>query len=149
MRAVIQRVTSASVRVGGERVSSIGRGFLILLGVGAEDTDKDAADLAARCVALRVFEDDSGRMNRALADVGGEILAVSQFTLFGDARHGRRPSFTAAMEPVEAKRLYELFCEACRQNGAPVQTGVFRADMQVELINDGPVTILMDSRKAF
>ena len=148
MRAVVQRVSRASVHIGGQCISSIGRGFLILLGVGIGDTDEDAVQLASRCVGLRVFEDSSGHMNLPLADVGGEILAVSQFTLFGDARRGRRPSFTSAMEPVEAKRLYELFCESCRQNGAAVQTGVFQADMQVELVNDGPVTILMDSRKA-
>ena len=149
MRAVVQRVTEASVRVGGEEVSSIGRGLLVLLGVGLGDTEKDAELLAAKCTGLRIFEDAGGHMNLSLADVGGKILAVSQFTLYGDARHGRRPSFTEAMEPVEAKRLYQHFCKSCEKAGAEVGQGIFRADMQVSLVNDGPVTILLDSRKAF
>ena len=149
MRVVLQRVSEASVRVEGREVASIGKGFLILVGVGCNDTEQDADQLASKCCGLRVFEDAGGHMNLALKDVGGAILAVSQFTLYGDARRGRRPSFTAAMEPVGARRLYERFCQACRSEGIDVAQGIFQADMKVSLVNDGPVTILMDSTKAF
>jgi D-tyrosyl-tRNA(Tyr) deacylase len=135
--------------VAGEQISSIGTGLLVLIGVGQGDGESDAQQLAERCVHLRIFEDEAGRMNRSLLDVGGALLAVSQFTLYGDARRGRRPSFIEAMEPEGARRLYETFCDACRALGVEVQKGVFRADMKVELVNDGPVTIMLDSNKRF
>jgi D-tyrosyl-tRNA(Tyr) deacylase len=149
MRAVVQRVSSASVTVEGKAVSSIGKGFLVLLGVGKDDAEADAATLADKVVGLRIFEDEQGKMNRSLLEVGGELLVVSQFTLFGDARRGRRPSFTDAMEPVRANALYQAFCADCRKLGAKVGEGIFRADMKVALVNDGPVTLLIDSRKLF
>ena len=149
MRAVVQRVSAASVDVDGERVAAIGPGLLILLGAEKRDGDADAASLARKVAELRIFEDDAGKMNRSLLDTGGAALAVSQFTLLGDARKGRRPSFDAAMEPVGAERLVGLFVESLRGAGVPVQTGVFRAMMRVSLVNDGPVTILLDSKKAF
>lgn len=149
MRAVIQRVSQASVTVEGKEVARIGKGFLVLLGVAKGDSDADAEQMASRTIALRIFEDDVGKMNLSLGDVGGEVLAVSQFTLMGDARHGRRPAFTDAMEPQGAARLYDLFCDACARGGIPVKKGIFRADMKVSLVNDGPVTILMDSKKVF
>lgn len=149
MRAVVQRVSRASVTVDDERVASVGRGLCVLVGVGNGDGEADADLLAEKVVGLRVFEDDAGKMNLALPDVGGELLAVSQFTLLGDARKGRRPSFVGAMEPVGAKALFERFCDACRAQGVPVATGRFRADMQVELVNDGPVTILVDTKRVF
>ncbi|WP_435022222.1 D-aminoacyl-tRNA deacylase [Tundrisphaera sp. TA3] len=149
MRAVLQRVTRASVTVEGRVVGSIGIGWLILLGVAREDGDDDALKLADKAAGLRAFEDADGKMNLALADVGGSALVVSQFTLLGDCRAGRRPSFIAAAEPAEAERLYLVFCDRIRSAGIAVATGVFRADMQVELVNDGPVTLLLDSRKAF
>ena len=149
MRAILQRVSRAAVHVCGQTVASIDTGLCVLLGVGQGDSELDARQLADRTVRLRIFEDDSGRMNRSLIDVGGALLAVSQFTLYGDARRGRRPSFTTAMEPEGARKLYEVFCDACRETGVEVQTGIFRADMQVEMVNDGPVTILLDSQKLF
>jgi len=149
MRAILQRVSRAAVHVSGQTVASIDTGLCVLLGVGQCDSEFDARQLADRAVRLRIFEDDSGRMNRSLLDVGGALLVVSQFTLYGDARRGRRPSFTEAMEPEGARRLYEIFCDACRETGVEVQTGIFRADMQVEIVNDGPVTILLDSQKLF
>jgi D-tyrosyl-tRNA(Tyr) deacylase len=149
MRAVVQRVTSASVTVGGDKVSSIGRGLLVLLGVGLEDAEADARTLAEKIVNLRIFEDGAGKMNLSLLDVAGELLMVSQFTLFGDARKGRRPSFIDAMEPARASVLYEACCEACRRLGTRVSQGVFQADMQVSLVNDGPVTLLLDSKRVF
>lgn len=149
MRAVVQRVTSAAVTVGGERVSSIGRGLLVLLGVGAEDAGADARYLAEKIVNLRIFEDGAGKMNLSLLEIGGELLMVSQFTLYGDARKGRRPSFIDAMEPALASALYEACCAACRGLGTRVSQGVFQADMQVSLVNDGPVTLLLDSKRAF
>jgi len=149
MRAVVQRVSSASVSVGDREIGGINRGLLVLLGVGADDTDKDADYLAAKCAGLRIFEDDQGKMNLSLVDIGGDMLVVSQFTLFGDARKGKRPSFIDAARPEEANRLYERFVEAVRQSGVTVATGEFKAMMQVELVNDGPVTILLDSRKQF
>lgn len=149
MRAVIQRVSGARVRVGEETVGQSGRGFLALIGVQEGDTEADLKYVADKVPHLRVFEDENGKMNRSLLDVGGEILAVSQFTLLGDARGGRRPSFIAAARPETANPLYERLVEDWRGRGIHVETGRFGADMQVELVNDGPVTILLDSRKLF
>ena len=149
MRAVVQRVTSASVSVEGETIGSIGAGLVVLLGVAEGDTEDDAAYMAEKIVNLRIFEDDAGKMNRSLLENGGAVLAVSQFTLLGDCRKGRRPSFIEAARPEEGRRLYEAFCEAARALGIRVETGRFQAMMQVALVNDGPVTILVDSRKAF
>ena len=149
MRCVIQRVTSASVTVAGEQIGAIERGFMVLIGVSTEDTEKDVRYMAEKVPNLRIFEDEEGKMNRSLKDVGGAILAVSQFTLYGDARGGRRPSFIAAARPEVANERYEQLVAAWREQGIPVETGRFRADMQVALVNDGPVTILMDSTKAF
>jgi D-tyrosyl-tRNA(Tyr) deacylase len=149
MRAVIQRVSSASVSVAGEQVSSIGPGLAVLLGVGRDDAAADVAWLAEKVIGLRIFEDEQGKMNRSLLEVGGELLVVSQFTLYGDARKGRRPSFIEAMEPEGANALYQAFCAACRGHGARVAEGVFRADMSVALVNEGPVTLLLDSRRTF
>lgn len=145
MRAVVQRVREASVAVDGEVVGAIGHGLCVLLGVGTADGDGDAERLSKKIVALRVFEDDAGQMNRALADVGGGMLVVSQFTLYGDCRRGRRPSFTAAAPPAQAEALYERFVAQARAEGVPVETGRFRTHMQVALVNDGPVTLLLDS----
>ncbi len=149
MRAVVQRVSQASVSVDGQVVSSIGRGLLVLLGVGRDDAAADVGFLAEKTVGLRVFEDDQGKMNLGVLDVAGELLVVSQFTLLGDVRRGKRPSFTDAMEPVRANELYQAFCAACRAQGVKVGEGVFRADMKVALVNDGPVTLLLDSKKLF
>ena len=149
MRCVIQRVTEASVTVEGEVIGQIGRGFMVLIGVSAEDTDKDLKYMAEKVTNLRIFEDGQGKMNLSLKDVGGAILAVSQFTLYGDARGSRRPSFIQAARPEQANALYEQLVAAWRAQGLTVETGRFRAEMQVALINDGPVTILMDSTKAF
>jgi D-aminoacyl-tRNA deacylase len=149
VRAVLQRVSWARVKVEGEIVGAIDSGSLVLLGAGAADSEQDAAYLANKVVQLRIFEDEQQAMNRSLLEVGGALLVVSQFTLYGDCRKGRRPSFVAALEPVEAERLCECFCRRCEELGAPVQTGRFRATMEVELCNDGPVTMLLDSTKAF
>ena len=149
MRCVIQRVTEASVTTGGEVVGKIGRGFMVLVGVSVEDTDKDVRYMAEKVPNLRIFEDEAGKMNLSLKDVGGAILAVSQFTLYGDARGGRRPSFITAARPDEANALYEQLVAAWRAQGLTVETGRFRTDMQVALVNDGPVTLLMDSAKLF
>lgn len=149
MRAVLQRVSRCRVSVNSNTAGSIGRGILVLLGVGQDDIDADAAYIADKVAGLRIFEDQAGKMNRSLVDIGGAVLVVSQFTLYGDVRKGRRPSFTAAAPPDEAKRLYELVCERLRSLGLEVATGVFQADMQVELTNQGPVTILLDSKKLF
>lgn len=149
MRCVIQRVAEASVTSNGEECGRIGRGFMVLIGVCNEDTDKDVKYMAEKVPNLRIFEDEAGKMNLSLKDVGGAILAVSQFTLYGDARGGRRPSFTAAARPDEANALYEKLVEAWRAQGLTVETGRFRTDMQVSLVNDGPVTMLMDSSKLF
>lgn len=149
MRAVVQRVTQARVEVGGEVVGAIDRGFLVLLGVANGDTPADAAYLAEKTAGLRVFEDGDGKMNLALQEVGGAVLAVSQFTLLGDCRKGRRPGFTDAAPPELADRLYNEYVSALRAAGLAVATGVFRAEMQVHLCNDGPVTLLLDSRKVF
>jgi D-tyrosyl-tRNA(Tyr) deacylase len=149
MRAVLQRVTRASVRVGGALVGQIEAGWLVLLGVAKGDSDADADRLAEKVVGLRAFEDADGKMNRSVEEVGGSVLVISQFTLLGDCRGGRRPSFIEAAEPVDAERLYRRFSDQVGQSGVPVANGVFRAMMEVELVNDGPVTLLLDSRKAF
>jgi D-tyrosyl-tRNA(Tyr) deacylase len=149
MRAVIQRVSNARVVIGGREHSRIDQGLAVLLGVEQEDTSEDALTLAKRVVELRVFEDADGKMNRSVIDVGGEVLAVSQFTLLGDCRKGRRPSFVRAARPEEANELYEQFVEAVGGHGVKVSTGVFQAMMDVELTNNGPVTLLLDSRKRF
>ena len=149
MRCVIQRVTEASVTTGGEVVGKIGKGFMVLVGVSVEDTEKDVRYMAEKVPNLRIFEDENGKMNLSLKDVGGAILAVSQFTLYGDARGGRRPSFITAARPEEANALYEQLVAAWREQGLTVETGRFRTDMQVALVNDGPVTLLMDSTKLF
>jgi D-aminoacyl-tRNA deacylase len=149
MRAVLQRVTRASVRVGGETVGEIGPGLLVLLGVARDDKESDALYLVEKVLNLRVFEDAEGRMNLSLAEAGGALLAVSQFTLYGDARKGRRPSWFDAAPPEPARTLYEFFVAEARARGARVETGSFQAMMEVELVNDGPVTILLDSRRLF
>lgn len=149
MRAVVQRVSEASVSVEGRVVSAIGKGLLVLLGVAKDDGPADIGYLAEKIAGLRVFEDDEGKMNRAVLEVGGELLVVSQFTLLGDVRKGKRPSFSDAMEPVRANELYQHFCTACRSLGARVSEGVFRADMRVALVNEGPVTLTLDSKKLF
>jgi D-tyrosyl-tRNA(Tyr) deacylase len=149
VRAVVQRVASASVVVDGKNVGEIEHGFLVLLGVGTDDADADAVALAEKIAGLRVFEDDAGKMNLALNDVGGQMLVVSQFTLFGDCRKGRRPSFVEAARPEKAELLYETFVAEVRGQGIIVETGRFQTHMDVSLVNDGPVTLLLDSRKAF
>lgn len=149
MRAVLQRVERAAVRVAGVEIGSIGAGWLVLLGVARDDTEADAAKLAEKVVGLRAFADADGKMNHSVLDINGSVLVVSQFTLLGDCRAGRRPSFIAAAEPSEAERLYLHFVALVRDRGIVVATGKFRADMRVELINDGPVTLLLDSRKVF
>ena len=149
MRAVVQRVSRASVTVEGKVTGQIERGLLVLLGVGQEDRPEAAAYLAEKIVGLRIFEDSDGKMNLSVGDVHGAVLAVSQFTLYGDARRGKRPSFDAAARPEEAKRLYEFFCTRIRALGLRCETGIFQAMMDVELVNDGPVTILLDSGKNF
>ncbi len=149
MRAVVQRVSRAAVRVGGEAVGEIHTGLLVLVGVAQDDAEADADYLADKVAGLRVFEDSEGKMNRSVAEVGGAVLAVSQFTLFGDVRRGKRPSFDAAARPERARELYEYFVEQIRAAGLRCETGRFQEMMEVELLNDGPVTILMDSRKLF
>jgi D-tyrosyl-tRNA(Tyr) deacylase len=149
VRAVIQRVSRAKVTVGGEVVGEIGPGLLVLLGVGSGDTRADADYLAEKTIGLRIFEDLDGKMNLSLADTGGALLVVSQFTLYGDVRRGKRPSFDGAAPPQEAKDLYEYFVEKIRAVGLRCETGRFQEMMQVELVNEGPVTILLDSSKAF
>ena len=146
MRAVVQRVKQSSVKTNGEMVGRIGQGLLVLLGVAKGDRAEDADYLANKIINLRIFEDEDGKMNRSLLEIGGELLAVSQFTLLADCRKGRRPSFIAAAEPGKATELYEKFVERVRQKGVAVQTGRFRAMMEVALINDGPVTIIIESR---
>lgn len=149
MRAVVQRVTHAEVSVNGNAVGRIGRGLMVLLGVRTGDTEKDAEYLAGKIVKLRIFEDENGKMNRSVREVQGGILCVSQFTLLGDARGQNRPGFTMAEAPERADELYRLVCRKMREMDVPVETGVFRADMQIEMCNDGPVTILLDSEKTF
>jgi D-tyrosyl-tRNA(Tyr) deacylase len=145
MRACLQRVSQARVEVGGETTGQIGRGLLVLLGVAASDADAELAWLAEKIIHLRIFEDDQGKMNRSLAEVGGAMLVVSQFTLYGDCRKGRRPSFLDAAPPEQAERMYQQFVEYVAGQGIEVATGRFRADMQVSLTNDGPVTIWIDT----
>jgi D-aminoacyl-tRNA deacylase len=149
MRAVVQRVSRASVTVSDEVVGEIGQGLLVLLGVGHEDNRASADYLADKIVGLRIFEDDNGKMNKAVAEAGGRVLVVSQFTLYGDVRHGKRPSFDDAASPEVARDLYEYFVARIRAAGLQCETGKFQETMLVELINDGPVTILLDSSKAF
>ena len=149
MRAVIQRVSQASVSVAGEEVGAIGRGLLVLLGVGRDDAAEDVHYLADKVVNLRVFEDADGKMNRSVLDIGGALLVVSQFTLWGDCRKGRRPSFVAAAPPRQAEVVYLAVVDALKSYSIPVATGIFQENMAVHLINDGPVTLLVDSRKAF
>ena len=149
VRAVVQRVAEASCRVGGETVGAIGPGLVVLLGVAQGDTETDADSLADKVLNLRVFPDEAGQMNRSVQDVSGGLLVVSQFTLLGDARRGRRPSYIEAAPPEEADRLYRHFVSRLRPSGLAVATGVFRAMMDVALVNEGPVTILLDSRKTF
>lgn len=149
MRAIIQRVSRASVDVAGARVGEIGRGFLVLLGVMAGDTDADRSYIVKKIAGLRVFEDADEKMNLSLKDVGGRVLLVSQFTLLGDARHGNRPSFSNAARPEAAAPVVEQMKAAIEAQGIPVETGRFQTHMMVELVNDGPVTILLDSRKGF
>jgi D-tyrosyl-tRNA(Tyr) deacylase len=149
MRAVVQRVSEGKVKVEGNIVGQIGRGFVVLLGVGTEDGKGDAEHMAEKICNLRVFEDEEGKMNLSLNDVGGELLVISQFTLYGDCRKGRRPSFVEAAPPKEADELYRYFVELCRTKGIRTETGVFQAHMEVELTNDGPVTLLLDSKKNF
>ena len=147
MRVVVQRVSRAVVTVKGEIAGEIGLGLLVLLGVGREDSEADAIYLAEKIAGLRVFEDDQGKMNRSVQDVGGGVLAVSQFTLYGDVRRGKRPSFDAAAAPEKARQLYEFFVERIRGAGLRCETGRFQEMMKVELVNEGPVTILLDSGK--
>ena len=149
MRAVIQRVKESSVAIEGQVVGRSAQGLMVLIGVEVGDTDKDLSYIADKVPNLRIFEDEAGKMNRSLLDIGGQILAISQFTLLGDARGGRRPSLTAAARPDTAVPLYEALVEKWRNLGIHVETGEFGADMQVSLINDGPVTILLDSRRLF
>ena len=149
MRAVVQRVSRAKVTVNCRIVGEVQLGLLVLLGVGSGDTRADADYLADKIIGLRIFEDDGGKMNLALAEVNGSVLAISQFTLYGDVRRGRRPSFDAAAPPHVARELYEYFVEKIRAAGLRCETGQFQADMQVELVNEGPVTILLDSSKLF
>jgi D-tyrosyl-tRNA(Tyr) deacylase len=149
VRAVIQRVSRAKVSVNGRAVGEIARGLLVLLGVGSLDTKADADYLADKTIGLRIFEDDAAKMNLAVAEVIGSVLVVSQFTLYGDARRGKRPSFDGAAPPEHARELYEYFVEKIRAGGLRCETGIFQETMSVELVNDGPVTILLDSSKAF
>src|SRR5512139_2144380 len=147
MRAVIQRVKSAQVSVDGRVSGKIGKGLLVLLGVGKGDGESDLSFLTSKIPELRIFEDTSGKFNLSLKEMNGEMLIVSQFTLYGDCRKGRRPSFTDAEEPAVAKTLYERLIQRLREQGIPIQTGEFQAKMEVHLVNDGPVTLLLDSRK--
>ncbi len=149
MRAVVQRVSRAEVRVGGETVGSVGRGLLVLVGVEGGDGEADAAYVAEKTAGLRVFEDAGGKMNLSAREVGGGVLVVSQFTLLGDCRKGRRPSFTTSAEPATAEVLYGSVARRLADLGLPVATGRFRAEMEVELVNEGPVTLLLDSRRGF
>jgi D-aminoacyl-tRNA deacylase len=149
MRAVVQRVSRAQVSVDEEIVGEIGLGLLVLLGIASDDSEADAAYLADKIAGLRVFEDSLGRMNLSVQEVGGSVLTVSQFTLYGDVRHGRRPSFDAAAPPETARKLYQLFVEQLRAAGLPCETGRFQEKMNVHLVNEGPVTILLDSAKTF
>lgn len=144
MRAVVQRVKSASVDVDGVRISEISAGYLVLLGVGDRDTELECERLAQKLVSLRIFSDENDKINLSLKDVGGELLVVSQFTLYADCRKGNRPSFTSAKPPAEAERLYELFCDMCKKEIPSVKKGIFGADMKVALVNDGPFTVVLE-----
>lgn len=149
MRAIIQRVSQANVKIKGKLVGEIGKGLLVLLGVGKEDTEEDIEYLIKKILNLRIFGDEKGKMNVSLLDIEGELLIVSQFTLYGDVRKGRRPSFTDSASPDKAKKMYEQFIKKCIEQNIDVETGEFGAEMDVSLINDGPVTILLDSKKNF
>jgi D-aminoacyl-tRNA deacylase len=149
MRAVVQRVSRAQVTVNGEIMGQIGLGLLVLLGVSRDDTEADANYLSEKVAHLRVFEDAEGKMNRSVAEAGGSVLVISQFTLYGDVRRGKRPSYDAAAAPEKARQLYEFFVEKIRAAGLRCETGRFQKTMQVELVNEGPVTILLDSAKGF
>lgn len=144
MKAVVQRVTRASVTVDGKIVGKIGKGYLVLFGVGEGDTKADCDRMAAKLIKLRIFEDQNGKTNLSIGDVGGEMLVVSQFTLYADCSHGNRPSFTMAAKPDVANELYEYFCERIQESGINVQKGIFGADMKVELLNDGPFTVILE-----
>ena len=145
MKAVIQRVSKAKLSVGGELISEIGRGLVVYFGVGEGDDDKNAGVLAAKIAKMRIFEDDAGKMNLSVLDVGGEILSVSQFTLLADTSRGNRPSFTFAEKPARAKEIYDLFSDELEKNGVKVKRGIFGADMKIEQVNEGPVTIIIES----
>ena len=149
MRAVLQRVSSAKVEVAGETVGAIGAGLLVLLGVEQEDSEKDLNTLLDKTASLRIFEDDAGKMNRSVTDIGGSVLVVSQFTLLADCRKGRRPGFSNAAAPEDAAHYYQAFIAGLQARGLNVATGIFQAEMQVALVNNGPVTIMLDSRKRF
>ncbi len=149
MRAVIQRVTASKVTVDSDIVGEIKKGINALIGIECGDNEEDVRYMADKIIGLRIFEDAEGKMNLSLNDIGGSILAISQFTLYGDARKGKRPSFTQAASFEEGKKLYDTFVEIIRQQNIPIQTGIYGADMSVEIINDGPVTILLDSKKTF
>lgn len=149
MRAIVQRVKSACVSVDGEVTGAISNGLLVYLGVGKQDTEKDIEYMVEKITNLRIFEDELGKMNRSLMDEKGEILCISQFTLWGDCRKGRRPSFTDAREPEEADKMYRDFVDKCKQKGIKTETGVFQAHMEVSSVNDGPVTMMIDSEKTF
>ena len=149
MRAVVQRVSEASVSVDGKVTGAVGPGLCVLLGVGTQDSEADAEWMAGKICDLRIFEDDAGKMNRSVLDVKGGVLAISQFTLFGDARKGTRPGFIDAARPEVAQPLYARFCDLVRARGVQVGEGVFRATMQVRIVNEGPVTLLLDSKKVF
>jgi len=149
VRAVVQRVACASVEVDGAQVASIDAGMLVLVGVARGDSEEDAAYLARKIAGLRIYEDDDGKMNLSLDEVAGEVLAVSQFTLLGDCRKGRRPSFDGSEEPERARRLFEYFVTEVQRQGVRVSTGVFQAEMRVHLVNDGPVTLILDSKREF
>lgn len=149
MRAVVQRVKKSSVTVDGSIAGEIGKGLTVLLGVGQEDSDRDIDYLADKIINLRIFEDNNGKMNLSLLEVGGELLVVSQFTLYGDCRKGRRPGYDRAARPEAAKALYEGFVEKCRGFGVKVKTGIFQAEMLVDISNDGPVTLLLNSKREF
>ena len=147
MRAVVQRVKNASVRIDGEICGQINQGLLVFLGVSKEDTELDITYISDKITGLRIFEDENEKMNNSIMDINGEILVISQFTLYGDCRKGRRPSFDGAMRPPEAEEMYEKFVEYIKKSGLKTETGRFGADMKVELLNDGPVTIILDSSK--
>ena len=149
MRAVVQRVLNANVKVDGEIIGEIKKGLLLFVGVAPEDDENDVRYIAEKTAYLRIFEDQSERMNLNISDVEGSVLVISQFTLFGDCRKGRRPDFTSSCEPVKANKLYQLLIEKLKELNIPVEHGTFGADMKVELLNDGPVTILLDSKKLF